>query len=375
MSGQRNSTKKRAAEKEPEHEQAAPGNPNPRKRNKTMASNPAPVTRFQPYRKCAQKDPRFPYFTKLPRELRDNIYGHLLQVPNHEAIDAAGVWNQPPIKNIGWYFQVNRQIGGEAAHYFYSSNNFCFLEGCDEFAEDHDDITLHRLYLWLDKIGQTNCLSIRCLQLRIRSEREVSYYTELLTHVSAQIPNLKRLGLVMEIHHHLMPASADDVEDDMDTDEAVPIDFEPNFIVPLNRKTIDGILKGLGSLSLKALLVAYTRTHVKFVQSLPLLAMCKVLAIEPRYARRPPKQSEKPSEPCANFFALKPWFESPGDSYSQKIRHDMCHSSQLVDQFFKGIPTGDVGPEIQDEDTKKPNFGNEADGENAVLQEQVIEHY
>ncbi|KAM7199994.1 hypothetical protein V8F33_004168 [Rhypophila sp. PSN 637] len=368
MSGQRKATKKRAAEKEPEHKEAAPRNPNPRKRSKTMASNPVPVTRFQPYRKCAQKDPRFPYFTKLPRELRDNVYDQLLRVPNHEAIDAAGLWNRPPIKNIGWYFLVNRQIGREAAHYFYSSNNFCFLEGCDEFAEDDDDITIHRLYLWLDKIGQTNCLSIRCLQLRIRNERDVSYYTKLLTHVSAQIPNLKRLGLVMEIHHHLMPASADDVEDDMDSDEAIPIGLEPNFIVPLNHRTIDAILKGLASLSLNDILVVDTRAHVKFVQSLPRLAMCKVLAIEPRYARRP----RRLSEPCANFFARKPWFESPGYWYNQKIRHDMCHSSQEVDRYFKGIPTGNVGPESQDEDTKKSKSRNQPEEENVVLEEQVI---
>lgn len=314
------------------------------KRAKRIAQNIS--TRIQPYRRCAQRAPRFTFFTRLPAELRENVYRQFLSVPN-QAIDATSLWNDPPRLDLR-IFQANKAIGREAAHFFYSTNTFCFLEGCDEFADDHDDITQHRIYRWLNSIGKVNCLSIRRLQLRMRHERNVTYYTGLLTHVSGQIPNLKRLGLVMEKHH--VPKPTDGSGPDITR-------WEPNYIVPLNDKKIRAILKGLKTLSLKVIVVVDTRAHAKFVQSLPVLTGCQVQAIEPKYARRL-------NLTCPNFFSQKRWFESPGSSYCQKIRQEICASHQGVEQYFKGVPTGDIKPlESKAESEKEPNDGKSSNPE------------
>ncbi|KAM7208311.1 hypothetical protein V8F20_001289 [Naviculisporaceae sp. PSN 640] len=307
------------------------------------------VTRFQPYRKCAQRAQRFTFFTRLPAELRENVYRQFLSFPD-EALDAASLWNKLPwnqpdtpqdLRRPLSIFQANKAIGLEAAHFFYSTNTFCFLEGCDDFTDDGDDITQHRIYRWLNKIGKVNCLSIRRLQLRMREERKEPYYTALFTHVSVQIPNLTRLGLVMEKHH--VSRAADD-------SSAQLTRWEPNHIVSLDDDRIRAILKGLKTLSLKVIMVVDTRARAKFVQSLPVLAGCQVQAIEPKYARRL-------EDICPNFFFQKCWFVSPASSYNIQIRQAICQSRHGVEEYFKGVPTGDIQPESKDENETEPNEG------------------
>ncbi len=211
-----------------------------------------PPTRFQPYRRCAQRPPRFSFFLSLPAELRNHIYGHLLDIP--QAIDVGSVWSPLPPLNLG-ILRVCRQIGQEAAHYFYSTNTFCFVERCDDFNDDNDDIDRNPGRRWLLSIGDTNARSLLNLQIRLRDERQIVYYEQILREVAARSPNLRRLALIGEKHvSSRMRLHAGHIVQR----------WEPNQVVALCGCSLEALRPALRLLGLKVLTLAgqYDETDV-----------------------------------------------------------------------------------------------------------------
>lgn len=286
------------------------------KRRKADGVPPLP-TRFQPYRNCANRPPRFSFFLNLPAELRIQVYRHILRIPG--AIDADYFWNKPSIDLS--LLRVCKQVHQEASHYFYSTNTFCFLEACDDHQEDHDAVFQHRIHYWLNIIGKTNRLSVHRLQLRMRDERGAKYYENLLEYMSSQLPNIKRLGLAMEKHQigHVRTLSDGHV-----------IDWEPNYIVSISEKKMPRVANGLKSLNLNLLMVTATRDQIQVLNKFSALLQCQVKAIEPKNARRTEVD-------CRNFFEQKVWYESPGHPYNRQIRQDL-RTSGVGEYFEEDIP-------------------------------------
>jgi hypothetical protein len=257
-------------------------------KGKAKGKNTA-ATRFLPYRRCAQRPPRFSHFLDLPAELRLMVYSHLLRIP--EAADVCGIWNEKPTVDVA-LLRTCKQIHGEASHYFYSTNTFCFLEHCDDFQDDDDDLAMNQGRMWLTSIGKTNALSIRHLQLRIREERATKYYMDLLAYIATQSPNLMRLALIAEkhqisksaVHHgHLLTR------------------WEPNHVTPLGIWTMFLLKNSLRLFNLNVLLLAGRRREV-LMNQLCYLYQCRVQAIDRDVAKRR-------DDGCRSLWKQKKWYD------------------------------------------------------------------
>lgn len=300
-----------------------------KKKKEKKASAARTPTRFQPPRTCSPRAPRFPFFLKLPAELRIQIYSHILKFPG--AIDADYFWNKPSIDLS--LLRACKQINREASHFFYNTNTFCFLEGCDEFQEDHNAIFDHRIYHWMRNLSMANRLSVHRLQLRMRDERPVDYYERLLAYTSGQLPNLTHLGLVMEKHHigHIRTPSNGHLAD-----------WQPNYVIPITEKKMARVAIGLKSFNLNALVVAASRDRIKVLRKFSgLFHQVQVQAIEPQDARRMEFD-------CRNLLEQKVWYESPGDPYNLKIRQAMRVSGLLDEYFEDGSDMKDKGKNADD---------------------------
>ncbi|KAK3303667.1 uncharacterized protein B0T15DRAFT_513815 [Chaetomium strumarium] len=156
------------------------------------------VGRFQPSRACA---PRlyFSHFLSLPMELRCRVYDNLLRSPH--AIDVSGTWYQKPRLTMS-LLRVSKSVSAEAADWFYSVNTFVLLEDCDANTQDDNDIEKSVIYPWLLLI-QKYAPSLRSVQIRIRRERPVMYYRELLSMLAHYAPNITRMALVAEGHQFI----------------------------------------------------------------------------------------------------------------------------------------------------------------------------
>ncbi|KAK3315786.1 hypothetical protein B0H66DRAFT_271081 [Apodospora peruviana] len=290
------------------------------------------ATRFMPYRRCAKKPPRFPGFLSLPAELRLQIYSHILLIPG--AADVCGIWNETPVVESVALLRVSKQISAEAAHYLYSRNTFSFLEPCDDYQQDGDDITSHRCYHWLDSIGPTNASSVRRLQLRMRAERSRGlYYDRLFRSLSVRLPNLSQLALVTETHQmaRVTRIPPGGTVGGNPTGGHTIHRWDPNHITPLPlqylqllqqiplrqdifpRLTLLVIAEPDPSRHPNKDKIDVLRQAYKSLCSL--VYVCQVRCIEPRSAAR-----RLAGGNCINLFDQKPWEQSAFGDYGRVVR-------------------------------------------------------
>ncbi|KAK3693236.1 hypothetical protein B0T22DRAFT_367980 [Podospora appendiculata] len=236
------------------------------------------VSRFQPFRRCANRPPRFYFFHRLPVELRTMIYRELLLL--HEAVDVCGIWNTPPFIDTG-LFRTCREISAEASQFFYGANTFSFLENCDDFHEDDNDLNQNESRAWLLSIGAKNALAVRNLQLRVRNERPEAYYVSLLHDLAGRMPNLTRLALVAERHKMRKVLDASE-----------PLGFyhvwAPNHVLGFSKSKVQDLLQVLPSafrLSIVVLVEEEDKLDDKMAKICSDLR-CRVMVVDPETARR-----------------------------------------------------------------------------------------
>lgn len=231
------------------------------------------VTRFQPYRRCAQRPPRFSLFLRLPPELRLQVYDHLLHMPG--ALDVCGIWNDRPRTDVA-LLRVCRQIHIEASHVLYSTNTFCFLEHCDDFNDDMGDPELAYCRAWLRTIGPTNAGFIRNVHLRLREERPTQYYVDLLRGIAGCSPNVTRLALVSERH----ASSARLVNGHF-----ISV-WEPSQVNPISECALYQLCRSVRLFSLLKVLLLAGRRECQEMDRLCALFQCRVQAVECEDASR-----------------------------------------------------------------------------------------
>ncbi|KAK3332801.1 hypothetical protein B0T19DRAFT_355216 [Cercophora scortea] len=236
------------------------------------------VSRFQPFRRCANRPPRFYFFYRLPVELRIMIYRELLLQP--EAIDVCGIWNTPPFVDTG-LFRTCRAISAEATRFFYGANTFSFLENCDDFHDDDDDLAQNESRAWLLSIGAKNALAVRNLQLRVRNERPEAYYVSLLHDLAGRMPNLTRLALVAERHKMRKVLDANE-----------PLGFyhvwAPNHVLGFSKSKVQDLIQVLPTafnLSVVVLVEEKDKLDDKMTKICADLR-CRVMVVDPETARR-----------------------------------------------------------------------------------------
>ncbi|KAK0708008.1 hypothetical protein B0H67DRAFT_648123 [Lasiosphaeris hirsuta] len=241
--------------------------PSPKNKGNTV------VTRFQPYRRCAQRPPRFSLFLRLPPELRLQVYDHLLRMPG--ALDVCGIWNDRPRTDVA-LLRVCRQIHIEASHVLYSTNTFCFLEHCDDFNDDMSDPELAYCRSWLRSIGSTNAGFIRNVHLRLREERPTKYYVDLLHGIAGCTPNITRLALVSERH-----ASSGRLVNGHFTSV-----WEPSQVNPTSECVLYQLYRSVRLFSLLKVLLLADRRECQEMDRLCALFKCRVQAVEREDASR-----------------------------------------------------------------------------------------
>ncbi|KAK5658097.1 hypothetical protein OQA88_2653 [Cercophora sp. LCS_1] len=204
-------------------------------------------TRYQPFRNCAIRPQRFNFFMNLPAEIRVAIYKILFI--HHDAIDVADIWNAPPKFSPVGLLRANKQIHSEAAAVLYRDNTFSFLERCDDFNTDHNDLNANNCIRWLRDIGTKNAASLRNLQLRVREERDVAYYVEMLREIAAKAKNITSFALIAERHasQRLMLSPGNFMSR-----------WEPNQIEPLSLSMFFKLKPSLSNLELKRVVLSGT---------------------------------------------------------------------------------------------------------------------
>ena len=297
----------------------------PRAAPPKRARDQAPVTRFQPYRRCALRPPRFSHFLDLPGELRRQIYAHVLLVPD-AAIDVGAIWNEPPKLGVA-LLRTCRQVHDEAAHFLYSANTFCFLEQCDAFSVDGDDVDENPCFKWLRTIGAANALSIRNLQLRLRDERLADYYAACLGRISTCAGRLARLALVAEKHasRRLLLRPGHFISR-----------WEPNRVCPLSECRLAELGTAIRRFDLKVLVLAgrHDRATMDRICS---LVMCRVQAVDGELAKRDAAR-------CALLWDRKTCYDGflAGGKGSNRIYR--------IEDVDAGLVDADVDPEAEAED-------------------------
>ncbi|KAK3940448.1 hypothetical protein QBC46DRAFT_385406 [Diplogelasinospora grovesii] len=261
------------------------------------------------------------------------IYAQLLRTP--EAVDVCEIWNELPKLDVA-LLRVCRQVHDEAAHFLYSTNTFCFLERCDDFQDDEDDLQENLCRRWLLSIGKSNALSMRHLELRIRDERPAKYYADLTNDIAERAPHLRRLALVVEKHAAVRQCLHDDHYVQR---------WEPNCIMIISVWALLSLKPSIQKLQSLNLLLLAGHPRETFLNRVCGLFGVRIQAIERHQARRKGDRS-------GTLWQEKVWYTGVpcgGDQGRRVLRPGEQHEEESPVEN-SGLPVSDVGREVQNAD-------------------------